>query len=234
VSDRPVPAPVELGGVRNFAWVEPELVARGEQPPLRAETFAQLRAAGIRTVLSLRPDGEPPPRVTYASWPEYHLAEERALAEEVGLRFVNVPLTDYVAPAPAELATALRALDDAVRTTPAVYVHCRAGAGRTALVSGAWSIAHGRPSNEVLRVFQFFMRYVAESRGLPRAEWAAMYRRVGQPQILWALQHIAAALGDPITVDAEDLLAPEPPPAADGWPAEYGERLRAWRPARSG
>src|SRR5687767_15822960 len=128
-------------GIRNFGWAVPGLLARGEQPPLEAATFEVLREAGIHTVISLRPDGELPPAVARRLWPEYHARDEQALVEAAGLRFRHVPLEDFAAPSPAELARALTAIDEAVAEAPGVYVHCRAGAGRASVVSGAWMVA---------------------------------------------------------------------------------------------
>jgi hypothetical protein len=96
----PAEGPFPAAGIRNFGWVEPDILARGEQPPLVAETFTQLRDLGIRTVVSLRPDREPPPAVSRRNWTTYHVEEERDLVEQAGLRFYHAPLADISAPAP--------------------------------------------------------------------------------------------------------------------------------------
>ena len=63
-------APMAIAGIRNFGWVEPGVLARGEQPLLEEATFTGLRELGIRTIVSLRPDREPPPKVSRRNWPE--------------------------------------------------------------------------------------------------------------------------------------------------------------------
>ena len=231
-ADPSVPAPLSVGGISNFCWMEPGVLARGQQPPLEAATFAALRELGIRTILSLRPDREPPPTVTVRRWPEYHVEDEQALVEQAGLRFRHAPLEDFAAPSPAEMAAALAEVDAGVADAPAVYVHCRAGAGRAALVAGAWSISRGRSGDYAAAVYERFMLYIGPTIELASAERPAMYRRVGQPHVLWALREIARALGSPITSTATSLLPPERPPGADGWEQGYWETLTPWRERR--
>ena len=48
-----------LGGIRNFGWLRPGQLARGEQPPLDDGTLELLAAEGIASVISLRREGEP-------------------------------------------------------------------------------------------------------------------------------------------------------------------------------
>src|SRR5260370_1436517 len=117
----PLADPVVVGGIRNFGWVEPGLVARGEQPPLMPETFEALKQHGIRTVMSLRPDREPPPRINRRGWAEYAVEEEQRAVEASGLQFRHAPLTDFSAPPPDEIAAALAELDRAVEHGAPVF-----------------------------------------------------------------------------------------------------------------
>src|SRR5437870_13409908 len=167
----PIPAPHALGDIRNFAWVAPGILARGEQPRLDRTTFQTLCDQGIRSIVSLRPDGEVPPVRGVRVWPEYHVAEEQTLAEEFGMRFGHAPLADFSAPHPRELAQALVVLDDAVASASPTYVHCRAGAGRVTLVTGAWMIAQGHSGDQVAATYQRFMEHVAQTAGLAREQW---------------------------------------------------------------
>jgi protein tyrosine phosphatase (PTP) superfamily phosphohydrolase (DUF442 family) len=223
--------PSTLGSIRNFAWVEPGRVARGEQPVLDDWVFEALASVGIRGMLSLRPDGETPPVGGRRPWPDYHVDHERRLALAHGMRFRHAPLQDFSAAPPAELAAALAALDEEVAAGPAVYVHCRAGAGRAGLITAAWSIASGGSGDDAARTYARFMHHIIVAAGYADLERADMLRRVGQPQVLWALEQIAAALGSPVTCDL-DLLPPAPPAECDGWAEMYHEVLRPWREAR--
>lgn len=231
MADQHLPEPTEIAGIRNFAWVVPRLLARGEQPPLEAPTFETLREMGIRAVLSLRPDREPPTGRSASRWPEYVMEDERDLVEAAGMRFSHVPLEDFSAPSPDTIATALKVLDAEVARDPGVYVHCRAGAGRAAVVSGAWLIAHGGSGDRAAALYHAFMKHVWVSREMSKDERHAMLLRVGQPQIWWALHEIADALCSPI-VGSYDLLPPERPAAADEWPRTYHQALQPWRERR--
>ena len=222
-----VPAPLEVAGIRNFGWVVPNLVARGEQPPLEASTFAALRELGIGSVVSLRPDGEQPTGKSAARWPEYFVQHERMLAEEAGLRFGHAPVEDFSAPTPDDVAQALSALDTSVAERPAAYVHCRAGAGRAGVISGAWLIAHGGSGNQAAALYEAFMQHVIETRQMSKDETYAMLLRVSQPHVWWALLQIAEALGSPVTRPFA-LLPPERPPQADSWPRTFAEALQPW------
>jgi atypical dual specificity phosphatase len=220
-----------LAGIRNFGWVRPGVLARGEQPPLEAATFEALHEQGIRTVMSLRPDREPPPVAGRRLWPEYHAEEEQQLVEAAGMQFRHVELEDFAAPAPHEVAQALTVLDEAVKSNPAVYVHCRAGAGRAAVISGTWLIANGGSGDEAARLYARFMDHIVTTIGFSADQTAEMQRRVGQPYVWWSLQQIASALGTPVTREFA-LLPPEQPARAEGWPEAYRELLRPWRKRR--
>ena len=56
---------------------------------------------------------------------------------------VRKPIPDHGVPDPALMAEILVALDDALRQGRRVYVHCRAGIGRTGTVIGCHLIEHG-------------------------------------------------------------------------------------------
>ena len=224
-------SPSLLGSIRNFAWVEPGTVARGEQPALEATTFEALRDAGVTAVLSLRPDREPPSRNASRPWPEYHLAEERALAEASGLRFRNVPLTDFSAPPPDGVASALRVIDALLAERPGVYIHCRAGAGRAGLISATWAVTRGQSGDAAAESYVRFLEHLTSGRNLTDDEWNAYARRVGQPQVWWALRAIVDALGSPVGRVPPRLLPPEAPPEAlaNNWSDGYRTALRPWR-----
>jgi len=223
--------PRALVGIRNFGWAVPGVLARGEQPVLEAATFEALYAQGIRTVVSLRPDHEAPPTVARRLWPEYVVDDERRLVEATGMHFRHVPLEDFSAPNPAELALALSEVDAAVLSGPGVYVHCRAGAGRAVVVSGAWMVASGRSGDEAAAMYERCMLHIADTVGMAEAQTAEMLQRVGQPYVWWAIREIMAALGSPVT-RAVSLLPPSCPPGAEAWPAGFRDALRPWRDRR--
>lgn len=222
-------SPSALGTIRNFAWVVPEALARGEQPELNDTVFGLLRDAGITAVVSLRPDREPPSANSRRPWPEYHVEEEQAIAEQVGMRFVHVPLADFSAPSPEQVASAFEALDDLVRGCERVYVHCRAGAGRAGLISGTWAVTRGKSGDDAADNYVRFMEHISDGLGFTDEQWAAFARRVGQPYIWWALREIVAALGSPVTREQPRLVPPEKPPESDHWEDGYRQMLEPWR-----
>ena len=207
----------------------PGVLARGEQPALEPDTFQALHDEGIRTVVSLRPDREAKPDAARRIWPDYHLEDERQLVEMAGMQFRHMPLEDFAAPSPDEIARALTVLDEAMRDAPAVYVHCRAGAGRAVVVSGAWMVASGRSGDEVAAMYERCMLHISDSMGTAPDEVRAMFERVGQPFVWWAIREIVAALGSPVTGDI-DLLPPKRPAEAKGW--DYRTALDPWRAKR--
>ena|SRR5579864_5282917 len=225
------PIPTQLGSIRNFAWVEPGVLARGEQPALEAETFKALHEEGITAILSLRPDREPPSANSQRPWPEYIMEQEQGLAEGAGMRFRNVPITDFSAPSPEQVAEALKTIDALVEQNPGVYVHCRAGAGRAGLISGVWAVTRGQSGDTAADNYVRFMEHVGGAFGhnADPERWLAFLKRVGSPSIWWALREIVDALGSPITHPQPRLPEPERPQEADHWEQKYRELLKPWR-----
>src|SRR5213076_34332 len=150
----------------------------------------------------------PPPKLNRRGWAEYAVEEEQRVAEDSGLLFCYAPLTDFSAPPPEEIAAAIAELDAAVEAGAPVFVHCRAGIGRATLVSGAWSVSHGRPGDYAIGIYTHLMELIAATLNANQEERTAMYHRVGQPQVLWALGEIVKALGSPATLGPSSLLPP--------------------------
>jgi hypothetical protein len=126
---------------------------------------------------------------------------------------------------------ALATLDEQIAHSQCVYVHCRAGAGRAGLVTGAWLVAHGGTGNQAVAQYRVFMEHLGAAVQLSGADWQATLGRIGQPQVLWALQEVANALGSPVTDDG-GLLPAAKPADADGWAQPYWETLSPWRARR--
>jgi protein tyrosine phosphatase (PTP) superfamily phosphohydrolase (DUF442 family) len=233
MQDLQLATPSAVAGIRNFGWVVPGVLARGEQPPLTDETFEALRELGIGAVLSLRPDREQPSANRRISSPfEYHVEEEQEVAERHGLRFGHAPIEDFSAPPPAQMVAALEVLDAQVAQAPAVYVHCRAGAGRAGLVSGAWLVAQGGSGDQAATLYEGFLTHLGIETGLAESEWQALLHRIGQPQVFWSLCEISAALGSPVTRETS-LLPALRPSEADAWAQNYWAALSPWRTQRA-
>ncbi|MEN3337262.1 MAG: hypothetical protein V7647_938 [Acidobacteriota bacterium] len=98
----------ELPPIRNFLRVTPEFCTGGQPRP---EHFAQLKAAGITSVLNLRPPSE------------HQAAEEQAAVQKAGLKYFNIPVV-YTAPADAQADEFLRLTDDPANRP--MFIHCAA------------------------------------------------------------------------------------------------------------
>ena len=92
-------------------------------PQLAPEALADLAAAGVRQIISNRPDGEDPGQPT--------AAEMETAARTVGLSFIWIPVSGM--PGPSQAETVSGALADGLPTV----MFCRSGT-RSAIV---WAMA---------------------------------------------------------------------------------------------
>jgi hypothetical protein len=61
----------------------------------------------------------------------------------VGVRHVRMPIEDWGVPSEEQMVRTLDLIDDALADGEVVYVHCRAGIGRTRTVIGCHRRRHG-------------------------------------------------------------------------------------------
>jgi len=108
--------------VKNFGKVN-DHIYRGGQP--NADNFRQLAAIGVKTVLDLRGDSE---------------RDSKVLAEEAGLRYINLPLADKRYPQPDAAQRFLEIVNDP--SIWPVYVHCEGGRHRTGAMIAVYRITN--------------------------------------------------------------------------------------------
>ncbi len=139
MSDQPPP-------LRNSYWVEPGRILGGEYPGggRDADTvlrLGRLRDAGIDCFIDLTEPGECSPYEPLLRGP--HVGER--------VRYLRRAIPDHGLPESAErMQEILDDLDAALADGHCVYLHCRAGIGRTNLVAGCWFASKGQDGDRAL------------------------------------------------------------------------------------
>jgi len=115
-----VPAQNSLANVhiKNFGQMD-ERFYRGAQP--KEQDYRDLQALGIKTVIDLRDDP-----VSY----------ERRDVEALGMRYVNIPMSDSDYPKSEQIDAFLKLVNDPA--TGKFYVHCAGGRHRTGVIGAVY------------------------------------------------------------------------------------------------
>lgn len=143
----------------NTYWVQPGRILAGEYPGAssRSETAKRLEAllgAGISSFIDLTSEGE---------LPAYHL--ELAKQNVVHRRF---PIADHSVPgSTATMAEVVATIDAELAAGRNVYVHCRAGIGRTGTAIGCYLIHSGLDCSAAMERLQDLWQRCARSRTWP-------------------------------------------------------------------
>ena len=114
---------LKLAGVSNAGKVS-EILLRGAQPS--AQGLAELKKLGVTTIVDLRGNSGP-------------VAWERAQAESLGMRFVNIPVLGWSAPNDAQVAQFLKVVQQ--DPTQKIFLHCYYGEDRTGVMVATYRIA---------------------------------------------------------------------------------------------
>ncbi|MCA1567039.1 MAG: tyrosine-protein phosphatase [Acidobacteria bacterium] len=104
--------------IKNFGQMD-ERFYRGAQP--KKEDYRSLAALGIKTVIDLRDDSK---------------AYEKPAVEALGMRYVNIPMSDKDYPREEQIAAFLKLANDP--DTGAFYVHCAGGRHRTGVMGAVY------------------------------------------------------------------------------------------------
>lgn len=151
----PVPIP-------NSYWVRPGQLLAGEYPGSmsRAEAMERVQKlinAGITSFVDLTEDGEMP-------------AYDGLLREltEQHVRYRRIPILDHGLPeSPAHMIRILDFIDSELAAGQGVYVHCRAGIGRTGTAIGCHLIRSGLDNEAALDRLQTLWQQCGRSRRWP-------------------------------------------------------------------
>ena len=108
--------------IKNFGQMD-ERFYRGAQP--KEQDYQGLSAIGIKTVIDLRDDPE---------------SYEKRDVEALGMRYVNIPMSDKNYPQSSQIEQFLKLVDDP--STGKFYVHCAGGRHRTGVMGAVYRFNH--------------------------------------------------------------------------------------------
>lgn len=127
----------------NSYWLWTGRVLAGEHPGLVGvealpERLAALADMGITHFVDLTSTDDPVPVYQPVPGPQ-----------GVGRR-INHPITDFGVPSEQGMQAILRDMQAALDQGGKVYLHCRAGIGRTGTVAATWLVSQGLPPQQAL------------------------------------------------------------------------------------
>ncbi|MEO7774000.1 MAG: ADP-ribosylglycohydrolase family protein [Steroidobacteraceae bacterium] len=143
----------------NTYWVQPGIwlageYPGGEDPKDTRERLARFAEAGIDCFIDLTETGE---RIAYAP------------LLPKGTQYHNVPLPDHSVPHDrAQMRVVLDAIDRALADGRHLYVHCRAGIGRTGMSVACSLVAQGMSGENALKYLNELWQANARAKRWPR------------------------------------------------------------------
>ncbi|TVQ48569.1 MAG: hypothetical protein EA371_05350 [Gammaproteobacteria bacterium] len=142
-------------------WVRPGAFLAGEYPaaataPAARRRLARLLDAGVDSLVDLTAPHELP---AYA-----HLLQAEAELRGLLPRHRRFPIPDHGVPEHPDLMDDILAhIDAELAAGRGVYLHCRAGIGRTGMVVACWLVAQGASPEEALAQLADWWRGVEKS-----------------------------------------------------------------------
>jgi hypothetical protein len=133
-------------------WIVPEKLLGGAHPASLslADTIRRLEmlvGRGVTSFVDLTEPGEAPPYIA--------LAPDGGAGRTKELRYVRMPLPDHkIPPSPQCMNAILDHVERELADGHSVFLHCRAGIGRTGTVAGCHLIRGGMAPEEALQYLQ--------------------------------------------------------------------------------
>jgi protein tyrosine/serine phosphatase len=129
--------------IKNFGQMDDRFF-RGGQP--KENEYQELAALGVKTVIDLQDDPK---------------SYEKTNVEALGMRYVNIPMSDKDYPAAAKIDEFLKLVDDA--STGKFYVHCAGGRHRTGVMGAVYRFnRYGWDFDQVyaeMKKYDFYTRW---------------------------------------------------------------------------
>jgi protein tyrosine/serine phosphatase len=110
--------------IKNFGQMD-ERFYRGAQP--KEADYKDLAALGVKTVIDLQ---------------DNPTSYEKRDVEALGMRYVNIPMSDSDYPKAEQIAAFLKLVDDPA--TGKFFVHCAGGRHRTGVVGAVYRFTHNQ------------------------------------------------------------------------------------------
>lgn len=145
--------------IKNFGQMDARFF-RGAQP--KEDDYSALAALGVKTVIDLRDDAK-----------DY----ERPAVEALGMRYVNIPMSDKHYPREEQIETFLKLANDP--ETGAFYVHCAGGRHRTGVVGAVYRFTkYGWSYEQVYREMKDYDFYTRWGHGDMKKYVADYWQRI--------------------------------------------------------
>jgi protein tyrosine/serine phosphatase len=129
--------------IKNFGQMD-ERFYRGGQP--KDSDFKDLAALGVKTVIDLRDDAQ---------------SSEKRSVEALGMRYVNIAMSDSVYPKAEQIDAFLKLTEDP--ETGKFFVHCAGGRHRTGVVGAVYRFNHNHWSYDQvyaeMKAYDFYTRF---------------------------------------------------------------------------
>jgi ADP-ribosylglycohydrolase len=180
------PTPANPTPLRNSYWAVPGKVLAGEHPggttrEATRERLERLLAAGVECFIDLTEPGEVKPY---------------DMELPFSVEYLRKPIRDHGIPAQRlHMAEILDCLHDVVQSGRCVYVHCRAGIGRTGMVIGCLLVERGLAGDAALDELNRLWQYSERSQSwgsVPETDEQVGFVRKWKARGLFAVGEFAA------------------------------------------